>query len=127
MKKFKCLAIALLACHCFDAQCQSKGITEMEKALQEKKFDQAAAILKTVTEDYFDQRVADSLVNYIFYTGKIANSKSGPKEAAKKVEAFIQKIKSISSAPSTLRQASLDAGEFYGSLGLNTAGYKSNE
>ncbi|MEO9020897.1 MAG: CHAT domain-containing tetratricopeptide repeat protein [Ginsengibacter sp.] len=119
--------ILLLTCYCHFAQSQSKGIAEIEKALKENQVDKANGILQSITNQYIKEQQADSLVKYIFYTGKVSRSKSNLKTAEIKMLSLMDKIKNISSNPSTLRQACIEAGEFYGSVGMNTAGYKMNE
>jgi CHAT domain-containing protein len=121
-----CSVFLLATASCF-AQPSSKGITEIEKALSEEKFDQAETILQSVTEPYYVQRKPDSLVNYIFYVGKIAQRKTGTEQAEKNVNAFIGKIKTLSPTIATLRQAYIEAGEYYGFAGKNSQAYKANQ
>src|SRR5690606_26324783 len=47
--------------------------------------------------------------------------------AIKKVQSFVEKIKQLTSKPATLRQALIEAGEYYGSIGKNHEGYAANE
>lgn len=109
------------------AKAQSKGIVEIDKALTENKYDKAEALLTSVIDEYYTARKADSLVKYIFYVGKVAHKKTDADQAVKKMELFVNKIKSLSPPAATLRQTYIEAGEFYGSVGKNTQAYKANQ
>ena len=121
------LGVILLTLHICCAQAQSKGIAEIEKALKANEAERAEEILKSYTDRYTTEKNADSLVEYIFYTGKVARASSNIKVAETKVLSLVDKIKSLTSNLATLRQACIEAGEFYGAVGMNTAGYKMNK
>ncbi len=106
---------------------QNNGIAEIDKAIADEKINHADSLLRFIIETYSTVGQADSLVNYIFYVGKINQLKSGKESAVKKIEFFIKKIKTLTSSPVILRQSYIEAGEFYGSVGLNNLGYLANE
>lgn len=106
---------------------QSKGIVEIDKALNDENYGKAETVLLAVTNEYYATRKADSLVNYIFYVGKLEQAKSNSDQAVIRVEAYIQKIKTLAPAAVTMRQVYIDAGEYYGFAGKNKAAYKANE
>lgn len=116
----------LLLLKVFSAQSQGARITEIDKAINEKKFEQADVILKSVVENFYAAGKPDSLVNYIFYVGKLARARADADQAVKTVLLFIEKIKRLAPTPATLRQTYIEIGEFYGSIGLNSEAYKSN-
>ncbi len=108
------------------AKCQSKGVAEIEKALKENKIKIAENILQPIIDGYYKENKADSLVNYILYVGKIAKAKSGSQNALKRINDFIEKIKSLSPTSETLSQTYIEAGEFYGLIGFNKRGYEAD-
>lgn len=109
------------------ALAQSKGITDIQNALKENKPETAQKILHFYTEQYISRQQPDSLVKYIFYTGQVTKAINGVEAARKKVDGLVDKIKDMPANPSTLRQACIEAGEFYGAVGMNTRAYKLNE
>ncbi len=121
------LSISFFTGIVFTANCQSKGFVEMDKAIAENKIDRAVSLLHSNIDFYSTIQQADSLVNYIYYVGKINQLKTGKESAVKDVELFIEKIKKLSAKPVILRQAYIEAGEFYGSVGLNNLGYYANQ
>lgn len=122
-----CTGLFFLVGNIYCAHGQSKGIQEIENALKAKNTRQANQLLQSIIDMYYAEGKADSLVNYIFYVGKISQAKESTDDAVKKVRLFIEKIKSLSKSPATLRQAYIEAGEFYGSAGLNKQGYLANK
>jgi CHAT domain-containing protein len=125
--------IRYLLCFCvfasiiFTANCQNKGIAEIDKAIADNKIDSADLLLQSIIETYLANGQTDSLVNYVYYVGKINLIKSGKESAVNKVELFIEKIKKLTANPVTIRQSYIESGEFYGSMGLNNMAYISNE
>jgi len=106
---------------------QSEGIAAIEKAITDKKIQEAEGLLQAVVTKYYNQQKADSLVHYVYYTGKVSQAKSNPERAVKQVQLFIEKIKTLTPGPATLRQAYIECGEYFGSAGKNKLAYKANE
>ncbi len=121
------LLFIILSTHVFIVKSQSRGIAEMGQAIANKNFVKADAILQPITNNYFAQGKADSLVIYIYHVGRISQGLSGVEESIKKMELFAEKIKKLSSNPATLRQVYIETGEYYGSIGLNEKGYHANQ
>ncbi len=121
------LCFFVVTCIASASNGQNTGNTEIDKAIADEKINRADSLLQFIIESYSTVDKADSLVNYIFYVGKINQLKSGKENAVKKVEDFIEKIKTLTSEPLILRQSYIEAGEFYGSVGLNRLGYLANE
>jgi hypothetical protein len=117
----------VFACITFTANCQNSGIAEIDKAIADNKIDNADLLLQSAIETYSANGQADSLVNYVYYVGKINFLKSGKESANNKVELFIETIKKLTSNPVTIRESYIEAGEFYGSMGQNKLAYISNE
>lgn len=105
---------------------QPIGVASMEKAIAEKKYREAENILQKITGTYFQNRQADSLVNYIFLTGKIKMAEESVNEGNNAIQYFIHRLKTLNPAPATLMQAYIEAGEYYGFTGNNDKGYASN-
>ncbi len=118
-----CIVLFCYVFTSFYVQAQSKGIAAIEKALKENNVEKADELLQSIISTWYAEAKADSLVNYIFYIGKISQEKRGTNHAVKKVKLFLEKIKNISNNPATLRQAYIEAAEFYGSVGLNKEAY----
>lgn len=108
------------------ATAQNVTIAAIEKALNENNPGLAFKLVQQQIDFYYAARQPDSLNNYVFYTGKIAEQKSNTNEAIQQVEALVQKIKTLSLSPATLQQTYLAAGEFYGFAGKNNLAYKAN-
>ncbi len=107
-----CLGIFLAIFNFHFAKGQSKGVAEIENALKANKIEQAEKIIQSIINEYSRENKPDSLVNYILYVGKIAQAKTDSKNAAKKVAAFIKKIKTFSPQAETLKQTYIQAGNF---------------
>lgn len=120
------MVLVFVVLHIFAAQGQTKNIAEMNVALSNNQIEKADSLLQSTTEFFITAKQPDSLVNYVYYVGKVNFAKSGIKVTEAKIELIIEKIKELTSNPSTLRQSYIEAGEFYGSIGLNELGYKSN-
>lgn len=108
------------------AQPPSKGIAEIDKAITQQEFVKAESILQNVTNAHYNERKPDSLVNYIFYVGKLWVAQSDAIQAEKKVLQFVEKIKSLTNEPATLRQCNIEVGQFYSTIGQNNKAYNAN-
>ena len=117
-----CLTVAYLK-----SSSQAKAKLDIEKALADNKLAEADALVQKQVAFYYSNRVPDSLNNYVFYVGKIAELKKDAAYAVKQVDLFISKIKTLSPTPSTVRQTYVEAGEYYGFAGKNNLAYKANE
>ncbi len=108
------------------AHAQSEGKSSIEKAISEKKYREAENILQKITGSYFQTKQADSLVNYIFLTGKIRVAEGKLNEGNKEVESFIARLKSMNPGPATLMNAYIQASDYYGFTGNNAKAYASS-
>ncbi len=109
------------------AQAPTSARAAIEKALSEEDWDKADALTKKQINAFYAAKNIDSLNEYIFYIGKIAQEKEGAEAAVKKTTLFIEKIKTLKPAPVKLRQTYLNAGEVYGMAGKKNGAYKANE
>ncbi len=110
----------------FSARGQSAGVPALEKAISEKNYNGADAVLQPLLTVYFAERKPDSLANYVIYVGKIAQGKTDVEQAVKKLQQFINKIKTLSPSPAALRKTYINAGEYYGFAGRNSHAYAAN-
>lgn len=106
---------------------QNKNVAEMNEALANDQIARADSLLQSTIEFFNSANQPDSLVNYIYLMGKISYAKSGKKACETGIEGIIENIHKLTSNPETLRQSHIEAGEYYGSIGLNTLGYQANE
>ncbi len=105
---------------------QTPGAAEIDHAISANNIKTADSLLTFYTNQLLQNKQVDSLVNYIFYAGRIAEKKADVETSIKITEAFINKIKSLTNNPLTLRKAYVEAGEYYGSVGKNNLAYKAN-
>jgi CHAT domain-containing protein len=108
------------------AQKQVTAQPEIENALAANNLAAAEAIIQKQTTVFLAQKRADSLNNYVFYTGKVAQLKTNAEAGVKKVQELVQQIKALSPSPAILRQTYLEAGEYYGFAGKNNLAYSAN-
>lgn len=113
---FFCVSIGVLA--------QSKEISQLQNAIEQKEFGEANKILQDQISQYSNQ--PDSLVGLIYYKGKVASFLSGNAKALEAVDNLIRKIKLQNASASTLQQAYIEAGEYCGYAGDNNKGYAYN-
>jgi len=66
-------------------------------------------------------------VLYVYHIGKVAQAKNGAEDGVKQVQLFIEKIKTLTPGPATLRQTYIEAGEYFGSTGKNKLAYTAND
>jgi CHAT domain-containing protein len=110
------------------AQQQVTARADIEQALAEKKWDAAEALVQKQIDHFWALKRADSLNNYVYYTGKVEQLKTDDADkGVKKVQALVERIKSLSPSVAILRQTYLEAGEYYGFAGKNNLAYQANK
>ncbi len=123
----KCFILLVFLPGCFGvALAQSPDVKAIDQALAEKRLDVAQEILDRSTKSFIAAGKTNSLLHLIFYAGKVALAKSNATQAIQATERFIGSIKQLSPATNTLKQAYIEAGEFYGSIGQNQLAYNAN-
>lgn len=105
---------------------QSTLTLEIEENIAKKNYSKAESILNQGLEKFAAKNLPDSIVAYIFYYGKISNLQYGMETATARIEKLLTKIKSLHPSASTLKQAYIEAGEYFGYAGNNLLGYKAN-
>ena len=126
LQLLKFTIIIFFSLHSLSAPGQSAGITAIEKAISEKKYNSADAVLQSLISVYFAERKPDSLANYVLYVGKVAQGQTDVEQAVQKLQEFINKIKTLSPSPAALRQTYINGGEYYGFAGKNSLAYSAN-
>ncbi|HEY0040611.1 MAG TPA: tetratricopeptide repeat protein, partial [Flavisolibacter sp.] len=122
----------LLLCCCYQqllpAQKQVVAKADIETALNDKNFAVAEAILQKQVQLFWTEKRADSLNNYVYYTGKIEQLKTGDADkGVKRVQAYVERIKTLSPSPAILRQTYIEAGEYFGFAGKTKLAYNANK
>ncbi len=112
------------ACMC---SAQQVDITAIDKAINDNNIARAEALLNQSISQYSKAGLEDSLVNFIFYLGKTERKKSNAENAVKRVQDFVKTIEKNTNKESTIRQAYLEAAEFYGSVGKNKLAFEADE
>ncbi|MEO6682796.1 MAG: tetratricopeptide repeat protein, partial [Ginsengibacter sp.] len=110
----------------FSIQAQVSGIPAIEKAIFEKDFKKADALLQPIIKSFINKNKPDSLLNYLFFEGKVTQGKKDIQAGVKAFVSLREKIKSLTNDPGIIRQAYIEEGEFYGSNGMNHQGYEAN-
>lgn len=105
---------------------QAEGIQEIESAYESGNFQLANNILNGKIKKYVLLQQPDSLLNYIFISGKIHVAAKNVARGNQAVEKMISTIKSLKPSAATLKQAYIEAGDYFGLTGDNKRGYEQN-
>lgn len=119
--------ICLLWCCAAVAQAQVHTIAAIEKALESKNISAAASLVRAATAFYTKEKKADSLIPYIFYTGKVTQESSGTDAAKESIVSFLNDIKKLTTSPLTLCHAYGEASEYVSSVGDYVTAYQYNK
>jgi len=111
-------------------QLNAQGISSatIQKAIDEKNSQLALQLNEQFISYYTNRRNADSLVESIYYTGKIATLQKTNESGTKKIKALLETIKNISSSsPRVMRAAYVEAGDYYNTSGQYKLAYDANK
>lgn len=106
---------------------QTTTYGRIEKAIAAHDAATADSLLRKQLDRFFAARLADSLPVYTMYVGKVAEMQGGAETAIKKMQAFIDRVKSLSPGNLLLAKITSEAGEYYGSIGKNKLAYTTNQ
>lgn len=106
---------------------QSGNVSAIEAAITAGHFQQAQAILNDRIKTFKEQRLPDSIAEYIFIAGKIYASQKNVPRGNKVVEEMIAQVRSLHPGAASLMQAYIEAGEYYGFTGNSSKGYEQNK
>ena len=106
---------------------QLHGTASIAALYEAKKYDAAANSLEADITELYKSRNADTLNNYIIWTGRLEAKKSTPEKAVRKVQLLVEKIKTLSTNPVTLSQAFIESGSFYEIISKHEMGYTANQ
>lgn len=110
----------------FSIKGQETGIPAIEKAIAAKEFKKADSILQPIIKRFINENRPDSLLDYVFYEGKVTQGRKDLQAGIKAVVSLREKIKSLTKDPGIIRQAYIEEGQFYGTNGMNHQGYQAN-
>lgn len=128
LRPFLCFFVVFGLLQSLQAQTQVVARADIERAIKDGKLDMAQAILQKQVDLFWARKRADSLNNYIYYTGKVEQLiTNDANRGIKNTEAILQRIKSLSPPPAILRQSYIEAGEYFGFAGKNNLAYKANQ
>lgn len=105
------------------AQQASQGIGEL---IDQDSIARAKTLLQAQIKRFHLNGQPDSMVTALYFTGTIAYREGNSGIAKQQVLQLIRDIRAMEPQPATLAQAYIEAGEFFGSIGLNQDGYQAN-
>lgn len=111
-------------------QLNAQGISSsaIQKAIEEKNSAVAFQLNEQFISYYTNGRNADSLVESIYYTGKIATLQKTNESGTRKIKALLETIKNISSSsPRVMHAAFVEAGDYYNTSGQYKLAYDANK
>ena len=107
---------------------QTPGIrAKLETLISQKQFETADTLVQAELSHYFTKGPLDSIPALVQYLGRITSKRFNPDIAIQKVNLLVSRLKTRNAGASVLSEAYAEAGEFYGSLGLNEQAYRANE
>src|SRR5687767_12013630 len=108
------MAFAVLTATAVAAQ---NGPGEIGKALSEKKYTLADSLLKQKLQYFFSAIVLDSLPPYSRYIGEVEEGLLGREAGIKKMNSYLEIVKSLSPKKKTLAEIYSEASEYIGNAG----------
>lgn len=103
---------------------QTNAQRQIEEAIAIGNYREAQKMLDEKTSDFISRKQADSLVEYIFITGKLYALGRDGVSANANVERTLSLIRAMQPAAATLRQAYIEAADYYGFRGNNKKAYE---
>ncbi len=122
--KYRLLLLIFLLPYCSTAQ--EAGLTDIDSMIASGNFSKAQELLNYKVKSFSAANLPDSLVACIFTIGKLHAAQGKVPAGNQAVSLLITQIKSLRPSNSTLRQAYIEAGEYYGYTGNNKKGYEQN-
>lgn len=105
---------------------QEAGLSDIDSMIVTGNFSKAQELLNNKVKNFAAANLPDSLVACIFTVGKLHAAQGKVPAGNQAVSLLIMQIKSLRPLDSTLRQAYIEAGEYYGYTGNNKKGYEQN-
>lgn len=120
---FACLTLSFIS-----GFSQQENIrAEIEQALTAKNYRRSDSLLQVRLNHFFSSLLLDSFPAYIAYIGKVEEKKSDAQTATRKLNLFIERLKTHAPSTALLSKVYSEAAEYYGSIGLNERAYKTNQ
>lgn len=99
----------------------------IEKLVEEGENDRAAQQLRQRLEFFFSSAMVDSVVEYIPLAGLVELKRVGPREAIGQITRLADRIRAAGAGPSTMRQAYIEAADFYSRAGNHQLAHSTAE
>jgi CHAT domain-containing protein len=109
----------------FPAISFAQGFPDINKAISDERYEQANTILQKEVKNFFAQKNYDTLVAFLPLLGKITAKQKNSGEAVKTVQAFVDRIRTLTTNKKTLRDLHVEAAEFYATQSHNKKAYDS--
>lgn len=122
MKQLWLAAIYCLVCGAGFSQSGIK--VQLEKAIADKNTALADSLLQNRLNYFFTNKLTDSLPHYIFYVGKVAALQNDEAATAQKLQAFIDRTKTLSPRPIIVVNLYEQAAEYYTFAGQHAKAYE---
>ena len=110
----------------FGQDAKITGTKLIDSYLSNGEFVRADSALQQQIARLKSQQLTDSLIDYIYYIGKVKLKLSNTSQATKAVTEFTDGIKASTVKPRLLRQLYLELGSFYNLIGNPQKAYESN-
>jgi CHAT domain-containing protein len=115
-----CIILALLP---LLAQDKLKGAAEIEAAIEARNFKQAELLLQQQVQYFIKEKNIDTLIYFIPIAGKIGMENGGAEKAAASMNILVNQMAALNPANTTMRQALVETGEFFGIAGEDKKAY----
>ncbi|MGB8194836.1 MAG: CHAT domain-containing protein, partial [Chitinophagaceae bacterium] len=99
---------------------------QLEKAISEKNAALADSLLQNRLNYLFSNGLTDSLPQYAFYVGKVALQQHDEATAELKIQAFLNRVKSLSPRPIAMVSLHEQVAEFYSFIGQHAKAYQTS-
>ena len=109
------------------AQDKPDDKSPVEKAIEAKQYKKADSLLKKEVAKFLSIGNMDTLIDYVRFTGEIAEGLYGAEKAHTPVFEFIDFLKSKKAPNALLVKAYREAAEFFANTGQNQRGYEASQ
>ncbi len=110
----------------FGSETQLSGTKLIDKYLSSKAYAKADSALQRQIAELKSKQLTDSLIDYIYYLGKVKLKLNNAEAATKAVTRFSDEIEASIRSPRSLRQLYLELGSFYNLIGNPEKALESN-
>jgi tetratricopeptide (TPR) repeat protein len=127
LKKQIAIILCLIAVQSsFGSNIHPGGTRLIDSYLKQQQFAKADSVLQQQLAILKSGQQTDSLIDYIYYIGKVNLKLSDARQATLAVSKFADEIKSLASEAHSLRQLYIELGSFYNMIGKPKKAYESD-